>query len=146
MNELVVTLVIAGRRAAIRAPAVHSVVDLGPVTPVPRAPGHVRGLTALRSAAMTVIDCALALGLPSDCADPSGRRAAVVEDEGHLYALLVDEVDDVVESESAPAPVPGDAGSGWERAAIGMIETARGPALMVEPAAFTRCEHFSRAA
>lgn len=146
MNELVVTLVIAGRRAAIRAPGVHSVVDLGTVTPVPRAPAHVRGLTALRSAAMTVIDCALALGLPSDRADPAGRRAAVIEEDGHLYALLVDAVEDVVESTSEPAPVPGDAGSGWERAAIGMIETAGGPALLLEPAAFTRHEHFARVA
>lgn len=146
MNELVLTLVIAGRRAAIRAPQVHSVVDLGPVSPVPRAPQYVRGLTALRSAAMTVIDCALALGLPSDSADAAGRRAAVIEENGHLYALLVDEVDDVVESHTAPVPVPGDAGSGWERVAHGMIETTSGPALLIDPLVFTHCEPSARAA
>lgn len=146
MNELVLTLVIAGRRTAIRAPQVHSVVDLGAVSPVPRAPEYVRGLTALRSAAMTVIDCALALGLKSDRTELAGRRAAVIEDGGHLYALLVDDVDDVVESHTAPAPVPGEAGTGWERAAHGMIETASGPALLIDPLVFTHCEPSARAA
>lgn len=146
MNELVLTLVIAGRRTAIRAPDVHSVVELGAVSPVPRAPAHVRGLTALRSAAMTVIDCALALGLPSNDENPVGRRAAVIEDNGHLYALLVDDVDDVVASHTAPVPVPGDAGTGWEGAAHGMIETASGPALLIDPRVFTQCEPSERAA
>jgi chemotaxis signal transduction protein len=146
MNELVLTLVIGGRRTALRAPDVHSVVELGKVSPVPRAPDFVRGLTALRSAAMTVIDCAVALGLPSREGDPEGRRAAVFEDQGHLYALLVDEVDDVVESHTAPTPVPGDAGSGWELAALGMIETASGPALLIDPSIFIRSEICTKAA
>lgn len=146
MNDLVLTLTIAGRRTALRAPEVHSVVELGKVSPVPRAPGSVRGLTALRSAAMTVIDCARALGLPSSDEDPEGRRAAVIERDGHLYALLVDAVEDVVESHSAPAPVPGDAGTGWENAAIGMIETGGGPALLIDPLEFIACEPSTRAA
>ena len=136
MNELVLTLTIAGRRTALRAPEVHSVVELGMVSPVPRAPDFVRGLTALRSAAMTVIDCGVALGLDSEAGDPQGCRAAVIEDGGHLYALLVDAVDDVCESYTAPVPVPGDAGTGWERVAIGMIETSGGPALLIDPATF----------
>lgn len=138
MNELVLTLTIAGRRTALRAPEVHSVVELEKVSPVPRAPEFVLGLTALRSAAMTVIDCARALGLASKSADPRGRRAAVIEAHDHLYALLVDDVDDVVESNTAPVPVPGDAGTGWEEAALGMIETAGGPALLIDPAIFLR--------
>jgi purine-binding chemotaxis protein CheW len=133
MNELVLTLRIAGRRAAVPAPAVHSVVELDAITPVPRAPEFVLGLTALRSSAMTVIDCARALELPSDPGEIKGRRAAVIEDGGHLYALLVDAVEDVVEAHTAPAPVPGDAGSGWERVGLGMIETGGGPALLIDP-------------
>jgi chemotaxis signal transduction protein len=146
MNELVLTLVVAGRRVALRAPHVHSVVELGKVSPVPRAPDFVKGLTALRSAAMTVIDCAAALGLPSEDGDAQGRRAAVIEDQGHLYALLVDDVDDVVESHTAPAAVPGDAGTGWDQAAVGMIETAAGPALLIDPAVFIRAEGCAKAA
>jgi purine-binding chemotaxis protein CheW len=135
MNELVLTLRIAGRRAAIRAPHVHSVVELEAVTPVPRAPAFVLGLTALRSSAMTVIDCARALDLAGTTEAVAGRRAAVIEDGGHLYALLVDAVEDVIEAYTAPAPVPGDAGSGWERVGIGLIVTAGGPALLIDPAA-----------
>ena len=146
MNELVLILTIAGRRTALRAPEVHSVVELDTVSPVPRAPAFVLGLTALRSAAMTVIDCAQALGLSSARSAPEGRRAAVIEAQGHLYALLVDDVDDVVESRTAPAPVPGDAGTGWEIAALGMIETASGPALLIDPAVFLRPEPTARAA
>lgn len=146
MSELVLTFVVAGRRAALRAPQVHSVVELEAVTPVPRAPAHVRGLTALRSAALAVIDCAVALGLPGNAADPRGRRAAVIEDGGHLYALLVDEVEDVCASHTDPAPVPGDAGPGWERVALGTIETDRGPALLVDPSAFFDPEAAARAA
>lgn len=146
MSELVLTFIVAGRRAALRAPDVHSVVELETVTPVPLAPPHVRGLTALRSAALAVIDCSVALGLPGAGGDPRGRRAAVVEDGGHLYALLVDEVEDVCESHAAPAAVPGDAGPGWERIAVGMIETARGPALLVDPTPFFAADCTARAA
>ena len=146
MSELVLTFMVAGRRAALRAPDVHSVVELEAVTPVPGAPPQVRGLTALRSAALAVIDCTVALGLPGDTSDPRGRRAAVVEDGGFLYALLVDDVEDVCESQADPVPVPGDAGPGWERVAAGMIETARGPALLVDPRAFFAPDCIARAA
>ena len=146
MSELVLTFMVAGRRAALRAADVHSVVELDFVTPVPRAPAHVRGLTALRSAALTVVDCTVALGLPSTGDDPRGRRAAVVEDGGHLYALLVDEIEDVCESHAAPAAVPGDVGPGWARIAVGLIETDGGPALMVDPQAFVGPDCTARAA
>ena len=56
MNELLLIVTIAGSRVALPAAAVESVVELDTLIPVPRAPVHVAGLSALRSRVLTVID------------------------------------------------------------------------------------------
>jgi purine-binding chemotaxis protein CheW len=70
----------------------------------------------------------------TDCSDGI-REAAVVELDGHHYALIVDLVEDVVEALSEPAPVRAAMGDGWERVSLGMVETESGPLLMVDVAA-----------
>jgi chemotaxis signal transduction protein len=131
MNQLLLMCLIAGRRAAIPTDRVLSVIEIEAVTPIPATPDFIVGLTALRSQALTVIDCRVSLGFP-----PServvGNRAAVIEHEGHRYALLVDEAFDVAEGLSDAMPVPGGFGEGWRQAASGMIETESGPALLVD--------------
>ena len=63
---------------------------------------------------LTVIDCMRSLELgATDCADGI-REAAVVELDGHHYALIVDAVEDVVEALSDPAPVRAAMGAGWD--------------------------------
>ena len=131
MNELLLMCTVAGRRAAIPAIKVQSVIEVEAITPIPGTADFILGLTALRSQALTVIDCALALGLETPCASRD-NRAAVVEVEGHLYALLVEEAHDVGEARSEPVAVPGGFGEGWQRAAKGMVETDGGPTLLVE--------------
>ena len=131
MNELLLMCTIAGRRAAIPAREVQSVIEIETITPIAGTPDFILGLTALRSQALTVIDCALALGLDSRCTD-ANSRAAVVEVDGHLYALLVDDAHDVGEPTSEPAAVPGGFGEGWQNASGGMVETAGGPALVID--------------
>ena len=131
MNELLLMCTIAGRRAAIPAIEVQSVIEVENITPIPGTPDFILGLTALRSQALTVIDCALAIGLESAC-DSGNARAAVVEIEGHLYALLVDDAHDVGEARSEPVAVPGGFGEGWQRAARGMVETETGPTLLID--------------
>lgn len=133
MNELLLMCTIAGRRAAIPALAVQSVIEVEEITPIPGTPDFICGLTALRSQALTVIDCALALGLDSGCSSAE-QRAAVVDVEGHLYALLVDQAYDVGEARGEPVAVPGGFGKGWQHAARGMVETDGGPALLVDVA------------
>ena len=131
MNVLLLIVSIAGSRVAFPAAKVESVVELDALSPVPRAPAHVAGLSALRSRVLTVIDCQRSLELGST--DLSGlREAAVVEVEGHHYALTVDAVEDVVEALSDPAPVRAAMGAGWERVGLGMIETEEGPLLLVD--------------
>ena len=132
MNELLLIVTIAGSRVALPAAAVESVVELDTLIAVPRAPAHVAGLSALRSRVLTVIDCMRSLELgASDCTDGI-REAAVVEVEGHHYALIVDAVEDVVEAQSDPSPVRAAMAAGWERASKGMVETEEGPLLLVD--------------
>lgn len=132
MNELLLIVTIAGSRVALPAAAVESVVELDTLIPVPRAPAHVAGLSALRSRVLTVIDTQRALELgESDCSDGI-REAAVVELDGHHYALIVDAVEDVVEALSDPSPVRAAMGAGWERASKGMVETEEGPLLLLD--------------
>lgn len=135
MNELLLIVRIGKQRVALPAAAVESVVELDTLIPVPRAPPHVAGLSALRSRVLTVIDClrSLELGV-SDCSEGI-REAAVVELDGHHYALIVDVVEDVVEALSDPSPVRAAMEAGWERASIGMVETETGPILLVDVAA-----------
>jgi len=132
MNPLLLIVTIAGSRVALPAAAVESVVELEALIPVPRAPGHVAGLSALRSRVLTVIDTLRSLELgDTDCSDGI-REAAVVELDGHHYALLVDVVDDVIEALSDPSPIRAAMGAGWERASKGMVETEEGPLLLLD--------------
>lgn len=134
MNDLLLMCMVAGRRAAIPAVRVQSVIEIEEITPIPGTPGFICGLTALRSQALTVIDCAQALGLDTWVA-AEDARAAVVEVDGHAYALLLDEVSDVAEAQSEPIAVPGGFGREWQHAATGMVETAAGPVLLLDIAA-----------
>jgi len=135
VNELLLVVTIAGEKVAFAAAAVESVVELDTLIPVPRAAPHVAGLSALLSRVLTVIDCMRSLELgDTDCSDGI-RECAVVELDGHHYALIVDLVEDVVEALSDPQPVRAAMGPGWERVSEGMVETENGPLLLVDVAA-----------
>ena len=135
MSQLLLIVSIGGSRVAFPSAAVESVVELDTLIPVPRAAEHVAGLSALRSRVLTVIDTMRSLDLgTTDCSDGI-REAAVVEFDGHHYALIVDSVVDVVEALSDPVPIRAAMGEGWERVALGMVETEDGPLLLVDVAA-----------
>lgn len=131
MTELLLIVTIAGERVAIAAADVESVVELDGVTPVPRAARHVAGLSALRSRVLTVIDCFASLGL-GRAADKAVREAIVVEVDGHPYALIVDSVEDVVETDGAVRPVRTTLSAGWRRVAKGMVEAEGDLLLLVD--------------
>ncbi|MGX7894623.1 chemotaxis protein CheW [Tsuneonella sp. HG222] len=129
---LIVT--IAGEQAALDSALIQSVVELESITPVPRAPAHVAGLAALRSRAMTVIDCRRSLELaPAQFDTAADILAVVVEIEEYLYALIVDGVEEVVAFEGTPTAIRANLLPGWARAATGVVETAIGPALLLDP-------------
>lgn len=131
MNELLVMSQIAGRRCALRANDVQSVIEIGTITPVPRTPDFIAGITAMRSQALTVIDCRRAIGF-----DPQhwelDHRAIVVACAGYSYALRIDLIEDISTSVGEPETVPGGFGAEWSRVAKGLIETRSGPALLID--------------
>ncbi|MBX3561755.1 MAG: chemotaxis protein CheW [Sphingomonas sp.] len=131
-DRLVLIVRLAGRRTAFPAAEVEAVVELEGLTPAPRAAPHVAGLSALRSRVLTVIDGLASLEL--GCAVAEGLiEAIVVNSGGHPYALLVDEVEDVVEAAGAPQPMRAPIGPGWDRIAIGMVDVGEDLLLLVDP-------------
>jgi len=132
MADLLLIARLAGRRVAFPSASVEAVVELEGVTPVPRAAGHVAGLSALRSRVLTVIDglASLEFGRSSEA---HLTEAIVIPSGGHTYALLVDNVEDVVEAGAPPVPVVAPLGAGWDRVAIGMVEVESELFLLVDP-------------
>ena len=132
MAELLLIARMGGRRIAFPASEIEGVVELEGLTPAPRSAAHDAGLSALRSRVLTVIDGLASLGIGQ--AEP-GRLgdAIVVTSGGHPYALLVEEVEDVVEAAAPPAPARASIGAGWDRVAIGMVEAEDELYLLVDP-------------
>lgn len=131
MNMSVLLVQLAGQRIAMPALEVDSVIELDKITPVPGAPSHIVGISSLRSRPLTVIDCAKVIE-ENDIYRNGRKTAAVLNFEGHDYALLVDSVEDVVEAFVEPLPVPGGAGEIWSKISDGLIETDIGPAMLID--------------
>lgn len=129
MAELLLIVRLAGERIALPAADVESVVEIGSLTPVPGAAGHVAGLAALRSRVLTVIDCLASLDasrrLPEDA-----REAVMAVIDGHPYALLVEAVEDVVEAGGERQPAAASLAGGWRRIARATVE-AEGDLLLL---------------
>lgn len=145
MSDLYLLVTIGDRRGAIPGAQVQSVVEIDQVVPVPQAAAHVAGLAALRSRALTVIDARAAIGLDPAAFATEGR-AAVVEVEGHTYALLVDAVEDVAQGQTAAAVAGATLGAEWDRVSQGYLETAAGPAVLVDIARLVAGPGVNRAA
>lgn len=130
MNDLAVFARIGDRRIAFDASGVEAVIDLGEIVPVPLAPPHIRGLAAVRSQVLTVVDVAAALS--GGTGESTGRRALVVARDKHRYALLVDAVEEVSAPRSVSTHIPPGLGAGWARAARGTMESGDAIALSLD--------------
>ncbi|MDX5984756.1 chemotaxis protein CheW [Sphingomonas echinoides] len=120
---------IAGRPVAIESSQVESVVDIGSIIPVPRAERQVRGLAALRSRVVTVIDTRAALGL--EAAEVDAGRAIITIVEGHYYAILVDALDDVAPFDLTPLSAGILLDKGWLKVGRGIVERDGEPILAI---------------
>jgi len=130
MQDLYLIVEIAGQQALLPAAIVESVVEIDDIAPVPCAPPHIFGLFALRSRVLTVIDTLAALG--EGRSEPGEKQAVIVTIDGHLYGLLVDNVDDVVALDGAPAKPRTRLSDGWMRIAQGVFEHEGHPLLLVD--------------
>ena len=130
MSDLFLIAHIAGRGVAIDAAQVDSVVDIGEIVAVPRADAFVRGLAALRSRVVTVIDTGIALGLPPT--PDAMRRAVITIVDGHHYAILVDSVEDVAPFARLPLSSGLALRGGWASVGTGLVERDGEPLLIID--------------
>lgn len=132
MAELLLIARLGGRRVAFPASAIEAVVELEGITPAPGAAPHVAGLAALRSRVLTVIDglAALDVGSGGWAAAPD---AIVIPCDGHTYALIVENVEDVIEADAPPVPLAAPVGAGWDRVSRGTVEVGSELFLLVDP-------------
>jgi purine-binding chemotaxis protein CheW len=130
--ELLLIARLGGRRIAFPAAKVEAVVELEGITPAPCAAPHVAGLAALRSRVLTVIDGLAALDL-GRADETEARDAIVIPCGGHTYALIVEEIEDVVEADGPVSPLAAPVGAGWDRVAAGTVEAGAELFLLVDP-------------
>ena len=129
MSPLFLIVRIAGRWVAVRATDVESAVDIGPITPVPQAPKAIRGLAALRSRVVTVVDTSVSLGL-GKMTNPG--RAIIAGIQGHHYALLIEALDDVFPLEPQPLSSGLAFNGTWRACATGIVEREGEPMLILD--------------
>ena len=105
------TFSLAGERFALPSLLVSEVLDVPPVTWVPLAPGHLRGVINLRGNAATVVDLGCRLGLEQ--AVPATCLIIVERDydgDPLPVAVLADAVHEVVEIADSDIDPPPDMG------------------------------------
>jgi len=134
MISLYLIVTIAGQRVLLPTASVESVVEIDEIEPVPLVARHVAGLFALRSRVMTVIDssASVEMGMMShtDQCD-----AVIINCDGHGYAILVENVDDVIETDAPVVPARAVLAPAWARVGLGVIEVDGVALLVVDPAA-----------
>ncbi|MFW2852365.1 chemotaxis protein CheW [Sphingomonas sp. TX0543] len=121
---------LGGRGVLFNAAQVEAVVDVGEIVPAPGAAPAVRGLTALRSRVVTVIDTWQVLGLPAPV-EPR-NRAVTTSVDGQLYAVLLDGMEDVAPVEIAPLASGVAVGDHWAQVAAGSAVRDGEPMLVVD--------------
>lgn len=101
-----VAVTVSGELFGVPVLSVQDVVGPVRIDMVPRAPAEVAGLLNLRGRIVTAIDMSRRTGLAR--LDDRSRMSVIVEHGGELYALLVDDVGDVLwlsAAEREPAPI-----------------------------------------
>jgi purine-binding chemotaxis protein CheW len=80
---------------AISIASVNEIIRMQKITPVPKAPSFVEGVTDLRGRVIPVIDLRRRFGV-TPRADGSAGRIVVVEEGDRLLGMIVDAVDEVL--------------------------------------------------
>ncbi|WP_421729651.1 chemotaxis protein CheW [Brevundimonas sp.] len=86
--------------------AVREIRGWTPATPLPRAPGYMKGVINLRGAVLPIIDLGARFGL--NTSEPSERHVIMVAHVGgRMVGLLVDAVSDIIQlTDEAVQPTP----------------------------------------
>lgn len=135
MSELYLFARIGGTDVAIRTEQIEAVVKLTEISPVPRVPMHVAGLSALRSRVLTIIDtAALVWGHPASVVP--GSFAIITDIIGHSYGMTVDSVSDIAPVFGGELPLCGQLDPAWRPFAYKMVENEHGPHLLISLSSF----------
>ena len=148
-----VTMQVDSQLFGIAVRHVHDVLGPQKITPVPLAPDAVAGSLNLRGRIVTVLDLRTTLGLshahradnamnPSATNGPAMNQSAirqgamnvVIELDGELYAVLVDDVGDVMTlSAAAVEPLPPTLDANWRALSHGIIRLDDRLLLLLAP-------------
>ncbi len=90
-----VTMFIDGQMFGIQVLTVQDVLGPQKITRIPLAPREVAGSLNLRGRIVTAVDVRLRLGLRNAAEDNKGM-SVVVDQNGELYSLMVDQVGEVL--------------------------------------------------
>lgn len=103
------TFSLDGERFAVDVSEVTEVVDRPEITPVPNAPGFMKGLINLRGNLIPVMDARTRFAMSDRTASDDCSLAVMeplIEGEKTPFGFLVDSVDEVVDLVSDPDPLP----------------------------------------
>jgi purine-binding chemotaxis protein CheW len=96
VREEYITFLLGAEEYAVAIERVREVLRCPPLTEVPRAPAHVRGVVSVRGEVVAVVEPRRRLGLPDAERDPAAARLLVVDVGDGPVGLLVDAVSSVV--------------------------------------------------
>jgi purine-binding chemotaxis protein CheW len=145
MQNLYLIAIVAGKRVAIEAQCVESVVKVGEVISVPHTDPVVAGLYALRSRVMTLIDCQYRI--TGATLGTLGQELAVIATVGVCqYGFLVEKVIDVA-TPACPTiqSLPQQIGV-WSEFISGVIDMDGEPVMVMNIEKLVSRESHARAA
>jgi chemotaxis signal transduction protein len=132
----VIVFTIGATRYAVELRWVREVVTLGFVTTVPTAPSAIGGVCNLHGTILPVVDVASLLGHPPGSAARQGDGALVLEADGTICALRVDQIDHVATLPEREDHAPSVAANGID---AGQVLDANGRVLaLLDPSRVLR--------
>ena len=114
-----VTFTVAEQLFGLSIRAVHDVITLPELTPVPLARPDFAGLVNMRGRVVTAIDLRSRLGLPGAAARP-GRMAIGIEAGCESFGLIVDAIGEIVRIDPRAQEVAVHLGEVWTGLSSGM--------------------------
>jgi purine-binding chemotaxis protein CheW len=120
VEQVFVTLTVADQLCGVPVLGVRDILGVQVITRIPLAPPEIAGSLNLRGRIVTAIDLRRRLNLPPP---PEGqkRMSVVAEQGGELYALLVDQVSEVMSLKaSAFERNPPTLGASWSAFSSGI--------------------------
>lgn len=107
-----VTFTVADQLFGLPIRAVHDVITLPELTPVPLARPDFAGLVNMRGRVVTAIDLRSRLGLPGAAARP-GRMAIGIEAGAESFGLIVDSIGEIVRIDTRAQEIAVHLGEIW---------------------------------